>query len=103
MILSRRFHETSKARTRTTPFLCFSSPNLDQICFKIHSPLYATKIRRGLEVRPGLHGRKVPGSRSAVYTDLLHVKSYVEDQTLSRWCGMEVWREGAISGIVLVI
>ncbi|GBO41812.1 hypothetical protein AVEN_41427-1, partial [Araneus ventricosus] len=35
--------------------------------------------------------------------DLLHVKSYVGCQTSSRWCGAEVWRGGANSGVILGI
>ncbi|GBL86628.1 hypothetical protein AVEN_194871-1 [Araneus ventricosus] len=29
---------------------------------------------------------------------MVHVKSYVLDESFSRWCGAETWREGASSG-----
>ncbi|GBM44634.1 hypothetical protein AVEN_90388-1 [Araneus ventricosus] len=52
--------------------------------------------RGGLMVRPRLWGRRVPASRLDLKIrralGLLHSKSYVGDQTSSRWCGVEVWR-----------
>ncbi|GBN39599.1 hypothetical protein AVEN_70063-1 [Araneus ventricosus] len=53
----------------------------------------------GLVVRSRLWGWRVLGSKPLKIRrvlGLLHVESYAGGQTYSRWCGAEVWREGAI-------
>ncbi|GBM08990.1 hypothetical protein AVEN_229031-1 [Araneus ventricosus] len=69
---------------------------------------YGDLGRCGLVVRSRLWGQKVPGSKPDSTEDpcvlgLFHVKSYVGGQMSSRWCGVEVWRGGASSDVVLVI
>ncbi|GBN84610.1 hypothetical protein AVEN_116741-1 [Araneus ventricosus] len=52
--------------------------------------------RGGQVVRCELWSRKVPNPippKIRRVLDLLHVKSHVGGQTLSRWRGAEVWRE----------
>ncbi|GBN77639.1 hypothetical protein AVEN_41979-1 [Araneus ventricosus] len=66
------------------------------------------KSRGGLMVRSRHREKRVPGSnlhsnRSyAVYVGMLQAKSYVGGQTSSCWCGAEVWRGAASSGVILV-
>ncbi|GBL87406.1 hypothetical protein AVEN_118350-1 [Araneus ventricosus] len=60
----------------------------------------------GLVARCRARRRRVPNPiplKIPSVLGLLHVKSYVGDQTFSCWCGAEVWRRGTRSGVVLVI
>ncbi|GBM51408.1 hypothetical protein AVEN_203753-1 [Araneus ventricosus] len=65
--------------------------------------------RGGLVVRSRPLSRWVPDSKPDSIedppypSDPLHSKSYVEGQTLSRWCGAEAWREVPIAIVVFVI
>ncbi|GBM85668.1 hypothetical protein AVEN_55187-1 [Araneus ventricosus] len=61
----------------------------------------------GLMVRYRFWGRRIPSSKPDSTEDpssiRLYIESYVGGQTSSRWCGVEVWRGGASSGVILVI
>ncbi|GBM80084.1 hypothetical protein AVEN_21800-1 [Araneus ventricosus] len=41
--------------------------------------------------------------RSVVSLDVTPVKSDVEGETSSHWCGVEVWRKDAVLGVIFVI
>ncbi|GBN80932.1 hypothetical protein AVEN_268101-1 [Araneus ventricosus] len=64
--------------------------------------------RGGLVVRSRLRGRRFPGSKSdstEAPTSMGPVARYIirSGQALSRWCGAEIWRGAACSGVVLII
>ncbi|GBM27445.1 hypothetical protein AVEN_59902-1 [Araneus ventricosus] len=64
--------------------------------------------RGDLLVRSRLRVQKVPGSKhnsneDPTYVGLLHIKSDLEVQTYSRWCGTEVWRGDASSSVFLIV
>ncbi|GBN56380.1 hypothetical protein AVEN_237416-1 [Araneus ventricosus] len=92
MILSQRFHENSTEGILIREchfFLLFWS-------------------RGGLVVGSRPWGRRAPGLKPDSTEDPTYMGPAARQiirsgQTPSRWCGMEAWRGGTSSGVVLVI
>ncbi|GBM40052.1 hypothetical protein AVEN_81267-1 [Araneus ventricosus] len=64
--------------------------------------------RGGLVVKSWIWDRRLSDSKPDATEDrhvlgLEHAKSYVEGQTSSHWCNVEVWRGGSRPGVALVI
>ncbi|GFU03939.1 hypothetical protein TNCV_198291 [Trichonephila clavipes] len=62
-------------------------------------PLYCKRRRMGVAFTVASSVNRL---RCPIDTDRRFSVKYVETQTSSRWCGVEVWRGGETSGVILV-
>ncbi|GBN72142.1 hypothetical protein AVEN_33227-1 [Araneus ventricosus] len=74
------------------------------LCFSINTqkPRWPSGKVSDSESEGGTTGSKPDSTEDPRVLGLFHVKSYIEGQTSSRWCGAEVWRGATTSGVVLV-